>query len=235
MSANTVPRYAVVPTHNRHDELKQLIQALLPHINMTVVIDNASTPTISMPDVVSCVDTPNWPDVIHVIHDNEQPPNLSRLWNVGLDFIDDDARARGFTQWDIMIINDDVDIPAEWFSAVFHQLRARNVVAVSTHAIRSVSEVRELRRPNEGGLYWRLCPWAFVIRGELGIRADERLRWWYGDTDLDWSARNLGGVAIVPGPVVTNKHANSTTVGALAEQAGRDRETFAAKWGAAPW
>jgi hypothetical protein len=75
-----------------------------------------------------------------------------------------------------------------------------------------------------------MTPHAFVIRGEVGLRADESMRWWYFDTDLDQQARLAGGVLSVPGPRVANSLANSTTVGPLAEQAQKDQHTFMAKW-----
>jgi hypothetical protein len=80
-----------------------------------------------------------------------------------------------------------------------------------------------------------MCPWAFILRGEVGLRADEKFGWWWGDTDLDWQACAAGGVLLLPGPVPANTLANSTTVGALAEQAGRDGQYFTAKWGRRPW
>ena len=80
-------------------------------------------------------------------------------------------------------------------------------------------------RPNN-----RMTPHAFVIRGELGYRADEAMRWWYFDTDLDFRARLAGGVLSVEGPRVVNSRANTTTVGLLAGQAQGDHGVFDAKW-----
>jgi hypothetical protein len=76
----------------------------------------------------------------------------------------------------------------------------------------------------------RMCPWAYVVKGELGLRADESLLWWYGDDDFCRQAIDAGGVLQVPGPPVLNAHAVETTVGVLAEQAEKDRITFEAKW-----
>jgi hypothetical protein len=75
-----------------------------------------------------------------------------------------------------------------------------------------------------------MTPHAFVIRGETGMRADEAMRWWYFDSDLDQRARLAGGVLYVRGPQVTNSLANTTTTGVLAEQAEKDRAVFEAKW-----
>lgn len=228
-------RYAVIPTHNRPQELKRLVRSLRPHVSNIIIVDNASQPAVIPSDVASEITLPPQTTFVEVIYDGEQPPNLSRLWNIGLEAAEQHARVYNYTEWDVAVLNDDATIPPDWFSPVFNVLRERDVIAVSTPTVRPIHVTRVLHKVNEGGLLWRLCGWAFALRGESGIRADESMRWWYGDNDIDWTARTRGGTAIVPGPVVPNEHANSTTVGVLAEQAGRDRETFIAKWGVAPW
>ena len=65
--------------------------------------------------------------------------------------------------------------------------------------------------------------------------ANEDLRWWYGDNDIDMKARRLGGTLILPGPVPSNRLANQSTTGILAEQAGKDRATFESIYGPVPW
>lgn len=215
--------------------MRRIVLALLTYVDKIFVVDNASTPPLHADDLIPQHEMPGWPQLIEIIRDEEQPPNLSRLWNVGLDAAQREAERRGSTEWDVIVLNDDVIIPPQWCQSVIEQLRAIDVVAVSTPTIHPINNVRVIRVPGEGGLPWRLCGWAFIMRGEVGLRGDEQLRWWYGDNDIDWTARTSGGIALVPGPVVINELANSTTNGVLAEQAGRDRETFVSKWGKAPW
>jgi len=115
-------------------------------------------------------------------------------------------------------------------------LRQSPAVAASTYPFPHASApLPLLKTRHDGNIASRMCPWAFILRGEAGLRADDNFGWWWGDTDLDWQACNKGGVLLLPGEVPANTLANSTTVGALAEQAGRDGQYFADKWGHRPW
>lgn len=221
-------RAAIIPTHNRHQLLNELVSSIHNDVDLIVVVDNASTPVVSVDEVGSHA-------TIVVIHDDEQPPNLSRLWNVGLDSVSAFMSELNVDTYDVAIFNDDTMIPTGWFDDVTGHLRAHPTAAVASRASHgSVGSVIEKLEP-DSDLAHRMCPWAFVTRGELSIRADETIRWWWGDTDFDWQARQRGGVLIIPGEPARNALANSSTVGALAEQAGRDREAFARKWGYNPW
>jgi hypothetical protein len=82
----------------------------------------------------------------------------------------------------------------------------------------------------------RMAPHAFVVRGEVGLRSDESMRFWFFDDDFSREAIKAGGVLAVPGPVVINSLATESTRGnpVLIEQTERDRETFVAKWGGTP-
>jgi hypothetical protein len=129
-------------------------------------------------------------------------------------------------RWDIAILNDDSIVPAGWFDACANALREHPTAQV---AHTEPTTPRLLTEPvNEVGN--RMCPHAFVVRGEAGQRADESMMWWYFDTDWDLTARRNGGVLSVKGPRVVNSLANSTTRGPLAEQAAKDHATFEAKW-----
>jgi hypothetical protein len=189
-----------------------------------VVLDNASTPPVdaeklrgSVPERVS----------VDVIRDEEQPPHLSRFWNVLLDRCEEQAVAD--REWDVAVFNDDSIVPGGWFDTVATAMRATDAVAAFTDTF-GRQPVPTLMTHLDNDPMTRMCPWAFVMRGEAGLRADEDMRWWYFDTDLDLRARQAGGVLSVPGPRVVNAHANSTTVGVLAEQAQNDRAVFEAKW-----
>lgn len=230
-----IQRYVVIPTHNRPNELQQLVASLIPHVSGIIIVDNASTPPVMVSDVMSIVESFSHVRYIDIIYDNEQPPNLSRLWNVGLDAAQQHAQSCGDQQWDVIVLNDDAIIPGDWFDIVTLGLRKHNVAVACTSSIRPTTSDSISTVCGEGSVLGRMCPWAFITRGELMLRANEQLRWWWGDTDFDWQARQSGGVALLAGPVVVNEHANSSTVGALAEQAGRDAATFKAKWGRLPW
>lgn len=236
-----IPRVAVVPTHNRPKELARLLDAIAPQCDRIIVIDNASDPPVPKFQI------DEWPAGrsgephscwIKVVRDAEQPPNLSRLWNVGIDIAAQLCRDRRMVPaYDVAIFNDDADVPPGWWDIVSGALRAHPTAAVAhTHTYGNPgrpARFSDAAAPMD--LPERMCPWAFVTRGELGLRGDERLRWWWGDSLFEIRAREAGGVLAVPGPQVANTGANTSTVGVLAEQAGRDRETFRQIVGFLPW
>jgi Glycosyl transferase family 2 len=216
----TVPRFAIVPTHNRPARLLALVVSLGAQVDHIVVLDNASSPPVdaeklqaSAPDRVT----------VTVIRDERQPPHLSRFWNIMLDACELSA---GVGPWDVGVFNDDAVLPGGWFGVCADALR-EHPTALIAHT-EPTSPALLVEPSNVVGN--RMCPHAFVLRGEAGLRADEDMRWWYFDTDLDLRARASGGVLSVPGPRVVNAHANSSTRGVLAEQAAKDRAVFDAKW-----
>ena len=167
---------------------------------------------------------------IQVIRDEEQPPNLSRIWNVMFDRVAERmANHWKFNTWDVAVFNDDSVVPAGWYNAVATALREHETAAVAHTGDRPIREPYLLTNfdfPRSQ----RMAPHAFVVRGEVGLRSDESMHWWYFDDDFSRQAIQAGGVLGVPGPVVINSAANTSTVGVLREQTGKDRAAFEAKW-----
>lgn len=212
----TVPRYAIIPTRNRPARLLSLVTALGPQCDGIIVLDNASEPAVTAENLSAAG------AAVQVISDPEQPPHLSRFWNVMLDRIAEDADG----PYDVAILNDDAVVPAGWYDACSNGLRAHPTAVIAHTTPTRPALLTELGNdPNN-----RMTPHAFVARGEAGLRADESMRWWYFDSDFDQRARQAGGVLSVRGPRVVNSLANSTTRGPLAEQAAKDQATFEAKW-----
>ncbi len=227
-------RYAIIPTHNRFEMLAELVSTVSREVDAVFVIDNASDPPVSIPALRDACAYPR--GVIIVMRDDEQPPNLSRLWNVGLDATQTwiEERRPETTTWDVAVLNDDALPLAGWLTMVSEEMRSDERAPAAACVVR-LAEPSVLKTEPDRDLYRRLDGGAFMLRGELGLRADESLHWWWGDTDLDWQARAAGGTLIISGPPVPNRLANSTTVGELALQGGRDGEVFKEKWGWRPW
>lgn len=223
-------RYAIIPTHNRLAELTRLLGQLEHWADFVIILDNASEPPVS--EVELRVHHPRTQVV--VVSWPEQPPHLYRMWNAGFEAAKTNQEAWHTGPYDIAVLNDDTLLPDGWCEYVGANLRHHGAAAASTYPF-PTSSAAHLKTSHDGNIVTRMCPWAFMLRGEAGLRADESFRWWWGDTDLDWQACEKGGVLLLPGPVPANTLANSTTVGALAEQAGRDGETFTRKWGHRPW
>lgn len=228
-----VPRYAIIPTHNRPDRLLALVASLGKQVDHIVVLDNASDPPVDWSQLASAA----LPAVVEVIRDPEQPPNLARFWNVMFDHCLVHARGGDCTPgatldpYDVGVFNDDAIVPAGWFDICSTVLRGHETAAVA-HTGTSPVHHHELISAYPYPRDKRMCPWAFVVRGEVHLRADESMRWWFFDDDFNRQAIDAGGVLAAPGPLVINAHAVQSTTGVLAEQAEADRKTFEAKWSA---
>ncbi|ROO50807.1 hypothetical protein EDC02_5665 [Micromonospora sp. Llam0] len=192
--------YAVIATHNRHELISGLTEKLWRDNVTPIVIDNASTPPFTSSYGVT-------------IFDPEQPPNLSRLWNLGLSVAVDMAGSEEFA---VAILNDDLVVYPGFVAELAEGLGGQAAVSHPSGIIG--------------------C--AYVLRGSLVRRRqlwlDERFRWWYGDNDLEWQARKLGGLQ----PVrlkgeIRHLYPNYTTKSRreLRAQADSDRAAFLAKWG----
>lgn len=223
-------RYAIVLTHNRPAELDRCLEAIVPQVDDVLVIDNASVPR-AFP-TSGYVDDHVWN-----IYEEEQPPNLSRLWNVGFQYFDDHTLGKSaHFEYDVAVLCDDAYVHSTWFDDVSSAMRSCGAAAASTHGITPITH-NIIKYGPDNDIMNRLCSWAFIVRGEAGLRADERLRWWWGDTDFDWRARAAGGMLLVQGPVVLNERPNDFTYSkpGLAEQAGRDAAMFTEIHGWRPW
>jgi len=225
VAERAAPRYAVVPTHNRPERLAALVTALAPQVDHIVVLDNASDPPVDWSVLAAAA----LPATAEVLRDPEQPPHLSRFWNVLFDAVAKHASAAGHEMWDVAVFNDDAIVPSGWFDVCSTVLRGHETAVVAhtgTVPVHRQDLVATVDYPREK----RMCPWAFLVRGETGLRADESMRWWYFDDDFNRQAIDAGGVMAVPGPLVINANAVESTTGVLAEQAELDRKTFEAKW-----
>lgn len=161
------------------------------------------------------------PESVAVAHDRDPDRNISRWWNLGLEH----ATPLRVKSWNVLIVNDDVVMHPGSVAVLASGLREHDAGLAFPGP-----ETRDVRERD------RITGWCFMLRGEDGLRADTGMRWWYGDNDLDWRARDLGPVVMVSGVDHIHRDPNGYTNRCpdLAEQAGRDREVFQAKWGMLP-
>jgi hypothetical protein len=237
-----VKDFAIVLTHNRPELLMETVAAIGPQVQCVVVIDNASEPPIALTDFPT-LGAEGYRLVLLTVPD--QPPNLSALWNRGFDAVQqlrEFAMIAGeYEQATIAVLCDDAPPPPGWFAAVRAGL-VDEQGSTTGHAVACTSPwgsgESTVKLAPDGDLYRRMPGWAWAINPDSGVRADESLRWWWNDTDIDWQARAHGGMAMVPGPAVPNHRPNDFTATRpeLGAQCGLDRMTFEAKWGApCPW
>lgn len=224
-----IPVHAVIATHNRPDDLRDCVAAIAPQVHHVIVIDNASDPPVRSSDGIDCL-----------ITDHDQPPNLSLLWNLGIDRSEGLAGFNGATRWDTLILNDDFVAGHGFVNRLQNALRADHAAIASPYAFGPGGPERVDVYEAQGtlrDLSTRMAGFAFMIRGESGLRLDERFRWWYGDDDLAQQACAAGGRVVVHGTTWDHRHPDRQSYERpeLMEQAGRDRYAFVAKWGFQPW
>lgn len=218
--------YAVIPTRDRRELLLGAVGSVAGQVDATLIIDHLATEPLVSSDF--------WPgDRVVILRRSDDPVNLSRLWNVGLSWAAAMAEVCGYETWDVVVLNDDVRVPYGWVKTVSTAMRNTTAVLASGGDVTTP----QLRTEPDRDIHHRLQGWAWVLRGESGLRLDETFLWWFGDTDLDWQARKAGGTLLVPGDPVVHVDPNGHTGRnhELQVQAGRDRVAFAKKWGSAPW
>ena len=221
-------RYAIILTHNRPELLAQCVAAISPQVDVTLVIDNASDPPVDPNSLSATVEHP-----VAVAHIPDQPPNLANLWNRGLDMVD--ALAVG-QPWHAAILCDDAIAPPGWFAAVT-QAMDETGAAIGCSNPWGHQHPPQVKTQPDADIMGRMPGWAWILNGASGLRADESMHFWWCDSDIDFRARQAGGMVMIGGYPVPNVRPNDflTTVPGLADQAGRDGAAFVAKWGHRPW
>jgi GT2 family glycosyltransferase len=221
---NTPYRAAVIPTRDRNDLLDDCINSVIDQVDTVIVVDNLSNPPI---------DIDPWHGKVRCVWVPLDPPNISTLWNIGLALAD--GARRGATQWDIAVLNSDVTVPPGWISTLSTAMRSTTAVLAYPDQHGGTQQILHTKA-GPIDLRQRITGFAYMLRGEAGLRLDESMAWWYSDDDLDWTAREHGGALLVPGLAVEHRCPNGSMYERpeLSEQAGRDRHTFIAKWGKAP-
>lgn len=228
-------RAVVIPTRDRHRMLFDAVHSIIDQVDRVVIVDNGSDPAIH-PTSWGIMEW--WESgKLGALRLEEDPPNISRLWNAGLDIVEQAIRdaQEDDEGWDVAVLNSDVRVPAQWFSRLSEAMRSTTAVLAypdqfggTQRILHKVAEPVNLRQ--------RITGYAYMLRGEAGLRLDESMAWWYSDDDLDWTARKRGGALLVPGLGVEHRDPNGSTNARreLQEQAGRDRQTFRNKWGKTP-
>ena len=232
-------RFAVVLTHDRPVHLAQCVAAIGPQVDLVIVIDNASSPPVGDRDRIRAyVDPAAWPDpdefALAVIQVPDQPPNLSRFWNLGiakaLEIFESGGEA--FEHPYVAVLCDDALPPPGWFAAVTAAMAQTGaVIGAGSHG--GIGE-HVVKMAPDSDLSRRMPGHAWIIDPVSPVRADERFAYWWGDTDIDWQARAAGGMVMVGGYPVINQVPDGWT-GHMAAQVALDSQAFLDKHGWKPW
>jgi hypothetical protein len=228
-----IPTWAVVPTKNRPQLVRDLLSTLAGQVVGAVVVDNN--------DAVDEFEIPGI-DVMCHLHRPGYPPNISQLLNAGLDVIYG-ARTSAIVQrpqlvhgeFNVALLNDDVRCPPGWVESLSSAMRATTAVMAYTDRQARREPMLYTEPPRSPFDTATVC--ACLLRGETHLLLDETMKWWYSDTDLDYRCRQIGGVLAVPGPIPEHLFPSVQTFSdpVLSAQTHRDRERFDAKWQGVPW
>jgi hypothetical protein len=227
--------FAVILTHNRPELLAQTWLAIGPQVDMVIVLDNASSPPVDFREFHSQF----WKTAVLNVPD--QPPNLSKLWNLGIDC----ARVVWGARDDITdeplyvaVLCDDAPPPPGWFAAVTQAMAETGaVVGASAPEPFGWTGPPKVKTERDSDLAHRMPGWAWILDPISPVRADERFEWWFGDTDLDLSARAAGGMVLIGTHPVPNIHPNDFSQRPQqAAQIAVDSQRFVEKYdGWRPW
>jgi glycosyltransferase involved in cell wall biosynthesis len=205
------PTYAVIPVRDRHE----LTTALIPQLGLPseriIIVDNGST----MParEVFA--------GAARVIEHPER--NISAMWNAGLEL----ASAEQPGPHNVALLNNDLRVPPEFLVGLANGLRAapNHLIAYPDHERRLPAGVCDP--------VGRMSGFAFMVRGESGLRLDPQFVWWYGDNDLEHRARRGGKVVCVGGVYLEHLESNAATAASpeLTAITRADQARYEAKWG----
>jgi hypothetical protein len=220
-----IPRAAVIPTNGR-ECVNQCLDAILPQVDFAVVVE--TDPAVAVPAR----------ERVHKFWD-EGDVNISRWWGHGLDLVEwrmeretnylpSDRR-----RWDVAILNDDAIVCPNWFDGVAGKMREMKAVAASNcdHTQMPILYTK----PGPVDLFQRMQGFAFILCGEAGVEPNERYSWYCSDDHMDWTARELGGVVVLPGFPVQHLYPNGQVTAQIQEQIAKDMANFVDDWGQRPW
>jgi hypothetical protein len=224
-------RCAIIPTTGR-DCLRDAVAAIQPQVDRLALIYTTNNPENE-------VNTGMW------TWDTKEPRNISRWWNRGLQFVQDDLishkfsmQANGFEprntdQWDVAILNDDAIVPEDWFEAVSTSMREHGAAAACSG---SPIGTQLLIEPGPiAGVSNPLTGFAFMLAGEKGLRANEDIHWYFSENYIDWESRKLGGTLLIPNFPVRHLHPNAQMGPELAARVPVDAQNFVDLYGMRPW
>jgi len=206
----TVPRFVVMAIKDRHEMTAALLRQLTD-ADQFFLFDNGSR--VPFPGAAS-----------------RPTATIHQMWNEGLDAA---SAAAGGAAHDVAVLNNDLDVGPGFLTGLSRGLRSddRNWLAFPDWQglCATDGEVRAISG-REGN---HLSGWAMLLRGEAGLRFDERFEWWYGDDDLQRQIETAGQRLVAVGGLrcVHLESGWSTSASpVLQAKAEADQVRFEKKW-----
>lgn len=210
------PTFVVIPVKDRHEMTVNLISQLQGWADI-FIFDNGSE--VEPPDVWNAIDA--------------KGQTISQMWNAGLDLAAKYAAEANVTEWNVAILNNDIEVPPGFLAALSHGLRTRDdfwIAYPNYHGV-DLPDGQVIVSQAAGGKR-TMSGWAFMVRGESGLRVDEQFEWWYGDDDLQLQVESTDNRVVCVGGC-TAKHLEPNVSSQTPEKQAiiaADRDRFFAKW-----
>jgi len=229
-----IPRFAIIPTNGRSC-LADCLAAIRNQVDHVLVVWTDQK-------VGHHQAFPEWaqrpPDGVTIIYqfDALREVNISCWWNAGLRHVEQAASIHSdprWSKWDVAILNDDAIVPEGWFDAASGTMRQMGVAAACSGGRGPMPVLHT--QPGPVPLDTRLCGFAFMLAGEMGLRGNESLKWYFTDDWMDWESRKLGGMVMIPGFHVEHLYPNGQVTPEIQEQIAKDAQTFVDIYGMRPW
>jgi hypothetical protein len=213
--------WVLTPSHRpRLDDLKASLAHLGHPEDRTVIVT-------TQPEPIDPGDLPG----VTVLLSPEPGINISRWWNVGLDWIESNHEVGPY---EVLCMESDVRIEWPTLARLRSVLRNYNLAMVGVDSYSVASSAVETRYDLDAwSIEHRIPEACMLVAGELGLRFDEQFRWRYAADDFEWQHRKAGGTGLVRG--LTIEHGlGRPLMDERAEHAEVDRLRFIAKWGGPP-
>lgn len=187
-------RYAVVPTRDRPEKYEQCVASIRGQVDDLITVAHMGAPYA----------------MGEILRYDEDPPNISRMWNLGLD------RAASLAQGEphlVAVLNDDVEVAPGWFALIEAAMERGGTVLGSGRGRTDMIDGA-----------------AFVLRGGT-LRPSEEWSWWASDNYLYREAvERWGGVSHVHAARASHRDRRRPT-GALRARAFEDLHRWRALTG----
>ena len=226
---NKVPLYAIIPCLNRHGMLSDLLNSIDFDPDYVVIVDTGSSPKLEVLFSGNAI-------ILNEPLDSER--NVQKWFNLALNKIDELALERSEKEYDVAVLNSDLIVEKQVLLQL--QVALRFSDSIISHPDYSgelgAGEVSVNKTIGPVSARYRMTGCCFVLRGDSGIRFDEEFQWWFGDDDIEWRARVLGGVARVGKLefIHLDPSGSMRDMPELNEKARQDQDLFISKWGSLP-
>lgn len=170
----------------------------------------------------------------HVVpQEPERGMNLARWWNLGMDYA---ASVAGDAWHEVAVVSSDVVGRPDSLALLRAKIRVDGLTMVGPNLAGDADAT--WHAGSQRTVATRVPAECWMLPGELGLRADERMRWWYADDDLEMQARRYGALGLVGVVGGTGLRLGDPSSYLSEEQqrwAAESRELFVSKWGCQPW